>query len=89
MPMTSRERVQTALAHEEPDYAPGDDELFVDCKARFVAEGMPGDVSEKDYFDFDFEHLGLDASPRLPERVIEETDDRATYFCDLPHVGSC
>ena len=79
MPLTSRERVQMALAHEEPDYAPGSDEMFVGCHTRFVAEGMPEDVSTNDYFDFDIETLGLDASPRLPERIIEEDQEKRTY----------
>ena len=79
MPLTSRERVQMTLAHEEPDYAPGSDEMFVGCHSRFVAEGMPEDVSTNDYFDFDIETMSVDASPRLPERVIEEDDEKRTY----------
>ena len=68
-----------AIAHRPPDQAPCDDELFVDCRQRFEEEGMPRDVSEADYFGFDIAHLYLDASPRLPERVIEETDEKITY----------
>ncbi|MFH0965026.1 MAG: uroporphyrinogen decarboxylase family protein [Planctomycetota bacterium] len=79
MPLTPLDRVRTALAHEEPDHAPCDDAFFVDTRARFLAEGMPADVRETDYFDFDFENLSLDASPRLPERLIEETEEQRTY----------
>jgi len=79
MSLDSRERVQLAVAHEAPDHAPADDELFEDCRTRFISEGMPEDVSSADYFGFDFAHMGLDASPRLPERIIEETEEQITY----------
>ena len=68
-----------AVAHEEPDYVPADDDFYIDCLTRFEAEGMPPGVSLADYFQFDFEHLSLDASPRLPERIIEENEEKITY----------
>ena len=77
--MTSRERVARAVAHEEPDHAPCDDALFVDCRARFVAEGMPEEIADADYFGFDIEHLSLDASPRLPERPIREDEEQESF----------
>ncbi|MBN1344154.1 MAG: hypothetical protein JXQ73_15825 [Phycisphaerae bacterium] len=77
--MTPRQRVKTALAHEEPDVVPSDESFWEDCLIRFHEEGMPEDVWPADYFGFDFEHMSLDASPRLPERLIEETEDRITY----------
>lgn len=79
MSLSSRERVQLAVAHEEPDHAPADDDFFQDCMARFISEGMPEDVSSADYFGFDFAHMALDATPRLQERVIEETEEKITY----------
>jgi len=77
--MTSRDRVKTALAHEEPDVVPADDNFWEDCTIRFKQEGMPEDVAEADYFGFDIEHMSLDASPRLPETLLEQTDDRMTF----------
>ena len=79
MALNSRERVEMAVAHEAPDYAPAYDALFTDCRARFICEGMPEDAAETDYFGFDIEMLSLDATPRLPEKVINETDDKLTY----------
>jgi uroporphyrinogen decarboxylase len=77
--VTSRERVQMAVAHEAPDHVPSDDSFWTDTKIRFVAEGMPEDVLEADYFGFDLAHIYLDASPRLPERLLSETEDVVTY----------
>ena len=79
MSMTSRERVQAAVAHEEPDQAPCDDSFWEDCIARFHQEGMPQDVAPADYFDFDIGHIALDASPRVPEKLLDETADRITF----------
>lgn len=77
--ISSRDRVRMAVAHEEPDHVPCDDDLFEDCRRQFVAEGMPADVSAADTFGYDFEHLALDASPRLPQRLIEETETQITF----------
>ncbi len=85
--MNSRERVAMAVAHEEPDHAPCDDSLWVDTKARFLSEGMPEDVPDADYFGFDIVHVYLDASPRLPERIIGVTDEQETYVSK--HGYSC
>ncbi len=77
--MTPRERVKTAISHEVPDVVPADDSFWEDCAIRFRDEGKPDDVADADYFGFDFEHMSLDASPRLPERLIDKADDRITF----------
>jgi uroporphyrinogen decarboxylase len=43
--------------------------------ARWREEGLPEGVDPAEYFDFDFDNLFMDASLRLPERLLEETDD--------------
>jgi uroporphyrinogen decarboxylase len=40
---------------------------------------MPEDVLEADFFGFDLAHINLDASPRLPERLLSETEDTVNY----------
>ncbi len=76
--MTPRQRVAMAVAHEEPDRAPCDDSFWEDTLARFRREGVPQDVSPTDHFEFDIEHMHLDASPRLPEKIIAEDDQTIT-----------
>ena len=62
--------------HVEADRVP-----IIDCPweatiERWHREGLPADVSYVDYFDLDrVAHIGVDNSPRYPERVIEETDE--------------
>lgn len=85
--MTSRERVQMVLAHEEPDVLPANDSLWDETRRRFQAEGMPADIPPADFFNFDIDHLFLDASPRFPERLIEETAETFTYVSK--HGYSC
>jgi len=79
MTMTSRQRVAAAIAHEQPDRVPCDDAFWKDTLLRFQAEGMPEDISPTDYFDFDIDYIFLDASARLPEKILSEDDRQITF----------
>ncbi|MCC6445549.1 MAG: hypothetical protein IT210_19100 [Armatimonadetes bacterium] len=73
--MTSRERIVTAIRRQEPDRLPCVEQSFwPETLARWSREGLPHDTSPGDYFDLDRTlHLDLDASLRLPARILEET----------------
>ena len=73
--LTSRERIKKLLHFEEPDRIGLHDAFWEDTLIRWREEGMPGDIAPVDYFGFDFDHIYLDASLRLPEQLLEETDE--------------
>jgi len=75
MAMNSRERIKTLLAHEEPDRIGLADSFWDDTLTRWAAEGYPKDVDPTEYFGFDFDWLYMDASLRLTERLVEDTDE--------------
>jgi len=72
-----RDRVFAALNREPEklDRVPMFDGFFADALERWKHEGMPPDVAPGDYFDFDIESLFADVSLRLPDKLIEETDE--------------
>lgn len=72
--MIGRERVLLALNHKEPDRIPMKDSPWGATIKRWKSEGLPDDVDISDYFDWDFEFLGADCSPRFPVRTIEKND---------------
>jgi len=51
------------------------DAYWEDTLARWREEGLPPNVDTSDYFGFDFDFLYLDASLRVPEQLLEETDE--------------
>jgi len=75
--MTPRERVLAALSREPEklDRVPMQDAFFADTLERWRGEGMPADVAPGDFFGFDMDTLFADVSLRLPERLLEETDE--------------
>jgi uroporphyrinogen decarboxylase len=73
--MNSRQRIQKLLAHEEPDHIGKTDSFWEDTLTRWQAEGYPPEADDAQYFGFDFDWLFMDASLRLPEKLIEETDE--------------
>jgi len=73
--LTSRERIKTLLSFKEPDRIGMHDAHWEDTLTRWRGEGLPSDADPQDYFGFDFDFLYLDASLRLPERLLEETDE--------------
>jgi uroporphyrinogen decarboxylase len=77
--MTSKERVQAALSHKEPDRVPMQDSPWSSTVERWRNEGMPPDVGVGDHFGFDMLDIGADTSPMFETETLEETEDRITY----------
>jgi len=75
--MTGRDRVLAALRREPErlDRIPMHDAFFADTLRRWQEEGMPADADPVEFFDFDIDSLYCDCSLRLPERLLEETDE--------------
>ena len=73
--MTSHERFKRMYEHKEADRVPILDSPWPETIERWVREGMTTpDYIE--YFNLDkTAYISTDNSPRLPERVVEETDD--------------
>jgi len=51
------------------------DSFWDDTLARWQTEGYPPDAEAAQYFDFDFDWIYMDASLRLPEKLIEDADE--------------
>jgi uroporphyrinogen decarboxylase len=77
--LTGLERIRTLLAHREPDRIGITDSFWLDTVPRWQTEGFPADVTPAEYFGFDFDHVYIDSSLRLPEEVLEDTDDYYVY----------
>lgn len=74
--LTTHERASLMYDHREADRVPVTDVPWSSTIERWQSEGMPAGVPYEDFFGLDrFVMLGADTSPRLPVRVIEETDD--------------
>ena len=73
-PLRGRERIQQLLARQEPDRIGLWDACWEDTQLNWQAQGLPPDVLPTTYFDMDFAPLYMDASLRLPEKLLEETD---------------
>jgi len=72
--MTSRERVQLALNHQEPDRVPILDAPWDAAVSRWSREGLPQDVPVEDFFGYDIVSFGADLSPMFPVKVLEKTE---------------
>jgi len=77
-PMTSRERVRTAIARQVPDRVPVHDGPWAATLKRWYAEGLPESKTPEDYFGYDFVMICADHSPRFPTRVIAEDAEYIT-----------
>ena len=75
MTLTSRERVQRLLAFEEPDRIAKQDAYWEDTLARWYDEGLPVDADPKEYFGLDFDNIFIDSSLRLPEKLVEDSEE--------------
>jgi len=73
--MSSRERIKTLLSFKEPDRIGMADAYWEDTLTRWHEEGLPPNVDPAEHFGFDFDRIYMDASLRLPERLLEETDE--------------
>ncbi len=73
--LTSRDRVRKLLAFEEPDRIAKQDAYWVDTLSRWFDEGLPQDADPVEYFGMDFDNLFIDASLRLPEKLVEDAEE--------------
>ncbi len=73
--MNSRERIKILLSFKEPDRIGKQDAFWEDTLDRWQKEGMPSEVDPGDYFDLDFDNLYIDASLRLPEKLLKDTEE--------------
>lgn len=73
MSLPSRERIRRLVRHRETDRIGLWDAYWDDTLVRWRGEGLPADTAPQALLGFDFEPLYLDASLRLPERLIEDT----------------
>lgn len=73
--MNTYERIKRMYEHREADRIPIIDEPWQGTIRRWHREGMPEGVDWCDYFDVDkLGIIGIDISPRMPVKVLEETD---------------
>lgn len=74
--MTTKERFERMFAHAEADRVPILDSPWAGTIKRWHREGMPEGMSYVEYFDLDrVATFRPDNSPRLPVRIIEETEE--------------
>jgi uroporphyrinogen decarboxylase len=73
--MTSCERIIHALRHEEADRVAIQDGPWSTTVARWRREGLPGNTSPAEFFNYEFVRIGADRSFRFPIKVLEETDE--------------
>ena len=73
--LTSRERFQRMYEHRDADRVPVMDSPWKETIDRWVSEGMPT-RDYISYFNLDkTAYISTDNTPRLPEKVLEETDE--------------
>lgn len=73
--MTSKERIDLALDHQEADRIAIQDGPWGTTIERWHQEGLPEDQSPAEYFDFEMVGAGADLSFRFPAETVEETDE--------------
>jgi uroporphyrinogen decarboxylase len=73
--MTSKERIEALLAFREPDRIGMTDAYWEDTLASWRKQGLPALAEPTDYFGFDIDIIYMDASLRLAERLVEETEE--------------
>jgi uroporphyrinogen decarboxylase len=75
MTLTPRERITLALNHKEADRVPIEDAPWPTTVERWHKEGLPEDISPRQYFHFEMELVRPDNTILFPARVIENTDE--------------
>lgn len=73
--MTSRERVKMALEHKEPDRVPIQDSPWGATINRWHNEGLPPEISVREYFGFELCSFGADLTPRFPVKTLEKDEN--------------
>ncbi len=77
-PITPRERVRRALAHQEADRIPIHDGPWAATITRWRGEGLPDDVPASEYFGYELCGFGADLTPQYPVHVVERTKEYIT-----------
>ena len=70
--MNARERIITAMNHEEADRVPINDLLWTATIERWRNEGLPAEVTPSEYFGYEIIGFDSDTSPRFPVEVVSE-----------------
>jgi len=76
--MNSRERINKALHHEEPDRVPIQDILWRSTIERWKREGLPNLSTEpdvEDYLGFEMTKFFPDLGPQFPREVLEKNEE--------------
>src|SRR5512141_1202022 len=74
--LTTQQRMQRMLAHQDADRVPITDHPWKATLARWRREGLPQGVDWAEYLGLDkFVRLEMDNSPRYPEQVVEDTPE--------------
>lgn len=77
-PMSSQERVRTAINRQVPDRVPIQDGPWGATIKRWRKEGLPEEISPADYFNYEIAVLSADISPRFPVRRLSEDEEFVT-----------
>lgn len=72
--ISARERINRLIDHQQPDRIGLWDAYWEDTLYRWRGEGLPPDIAPQEMFGFDFDLLYMDASLRLPERLLEDAE---------------
>ena len=71
--MTSRQRIKAAVEFDRPDRLPVGELFWDGTLDRWRKQGMPADGLAEDYFGLDLCIMFLDASPRLPQKLLQRS----------------
>jgi uroporphyrinogen decarboxylase len=73
--LSGRERIKQLLAYKEPDRIGMWDAFWDDTIINWEEQGLPVGVSPTKHFNMDFVDMYIDASLRLPEKLLEDNDE--------------
>lgn len=74
--MTTHERLTCVYNHQNPDRVPMYDGPWLSTLERWQREGLPPNVSPRDFFGWDtIVGFQADNSPRFPVETLEETEE--------------
>lgn len=91
--MTSKDRVAAAINHRRPDRLPVHEDFWTDTLDAWKQQGLPEEITYcppedprdsadhwvENFFDFDLAVMFLDASPRLPQSIVEKDGEWYTF----------
>jgi uroporphyrinogen decarboxylase len=79
--MNARERVLAVLSGRKPDRVPLDDSYWETTIARWQREGLPSEMSPRDYFGTnEIVRIGGDYTMQFPERTLREEESVRVYW---------